>query len=97
MATVGSLNTTGQLGANLRSPGYSVLSNGRGGTNVEGVVYTPQMHFDKQRSLEAFKRTVYPVLREHARAFYEHFGFSPLPRDPHHVFRLMKDIRARLR
>jgi GNAT superfamily N-acetyltransferase len=29
-----------------------------------------------------------------ARAFYEHFGFSPLPSDPYHLFRLLKDIRA---
>lgn len=29
-----------------------------------------------------------------ARAFYEHFGFSPLPSDPFHLFRLLKDIRA---
>jgi GNAT superfamily N-acetyltransferase len=31
---------------------------------------------------------------EEARAFYEHFGFSPLPSDPYHLFRLLKDIRA---
>ncbi len=30
-----------------------------------------------------------------ARSFYEHFGFSPLPSDPYHLFRLLKDIRAR--
>jgi GNAT superfamily N-acetyltransferase len=29
-----------------------------------------------------------------ARAFYEHFGFSPLPSDPYHLFHLMKGIRA---
>ena len=29
-----------------------------------------------------------------ARAFYGHFGFSPLPSDPYHLFRLLKDIRA---
>jgi GNAT superfamily N-acetyltransferase len=31
---------------------------------------------------------------EEARRFYEHFGFSPLPSDPYHLFRLLKDIRA---
>lgn len=88
VATVGSLNTTGQLGANVRSPGYSVLSNGRGGTNVEGVVYTPQMHFDKQRLLEAFKKTVYPLLREHCSGCHSTantFGSgaqAPLTADP---------------
>jgi GNAT superfamily N-acetyltransferase len=30
-----------------------------------------------------------------ARAFYEHFGFSALPSDPYHLFRLLKDIRTR--
>jgi len=30
---------------------------------------------------------------DEARAFYEHFGFSPLPSDPYHLFRLLKDIR----
>jgi GNAT superfamily N-acetyltransferase len=32
-----------------------------------------------------------------ARAFYEHFGFSPLPSDPYHLFRLLKDIRKGLK
>ena len=43
--------------------GFSVLPDGRGGTNVESVVYTEAMGFDKKRSLEAFKSTVYPLLR----------------------------------
>ena len=30
---------------------------------MESVVYTAAMGFDKKRSLEAFKTTVYPVLR----------------------------------
>jgi len=29
-----------------------------------------------------------------ARAFYEHFGFTPLPSDPYHLFRLLKGIRT---
>ena len=37
--------------------GFAVLPDGRGGTNVESVVYTDVMGFDKQRSLEAFKTT----------------------------------------
>jgi GNAT superfamily N-acetyltransferase len=32
-----------------------------------------------------------------ARAFYEHFGFAPLPSDPYHLFRLLKDIRTGLK
>ena len=43
--------------------GFAVLPDGRGGTNVESVVYTDAMGFDKKRSLEAFQTTVYPVLR----------------------------------
>jgi GNAT superfamily N-acetyltransferase len=31
---------------------------------------------------------------DEARAFYEHFGFTPLPSDPFHLFRLLKDIRT---
>ncbi len=31
---------------------------------------------------------------DEARAFYEHFGFTPLPSDPYHLFRLLKDIRS---
>jgi predicted N-acetyltransferase YhbS len=31
---------------------------------------------------------------DEARAFYEYFGFSPLPSDPYHLFRLLKDIRT---
>lgn len=30
---------------------------------------------------------------DEARAFYEHFGFTPLPSDPYHLFRLVKDLR----
>ena len=41
--------------------GYSELSNGRGGTNVEAVVVPDG--FDKARSLAAFKETLYPLLR----------------------------------
>jgi GNAT superfamily N-acetyltransferase len=29
-----------------------------------------------------------------ARAFYEHFGFSPLPSDPYHLFRLLNVTRS---
>jgi len=43
--------------------GFSVLPDGRGGTNVESVLYTEAMGFDKKRSLDAFKSTVYPLLR----------------------------------
>ena len=31
---------------------------------------------------------------DQAKAFYEHFGFSPLPSDSYHLFRLVKEIRA---
>ena len=31
-----------------------------------------------------------------ARAFYLHFGFSPSPTDPLHLFVLLKDLRASL-
>jgi GNAT superfamily N-acetyltransferase len=31
---------------------------------------------------------------DNARAFYEHFGFSPLHSDPYHLFPLLKDIRS---
>ncbi|HEY2858773.1 MAG TPA: hypothetical protein VGJ21_10185 [Terracidiphilus sp.] len=41
--------------------GFSELSNGRGGTNVEAVVVPDG--FDKAKSLAAFKETLYPVLR----------------------------------
>jgi len=34
---------------------------------------------------------------DEARAFYEHFGFTPLPSDPYHRFRLLQDIRAGLK
>jgi len=43
--------------------GFNVLPDGRGGTNVESILYTEAMGFDKKRSLEAFKSTVYPLLR----------------------------------
>jgi hypothetical protein len=50
--------------ARTPAPVLSELPDGRGGTNVESVVYTDQMGFDKERSLNAFKDTVYPASRE---------------------------------
>ncbi|HVQ63773.1 MAG TPA: hypothetical protein VMT78_04505, partial [Terriglobia bacterium] len=44
--------------------GYSEISDGRGGTNVEATLYTEEMGFDKARSLAAFKDTLYPLLRQ---------------------------------
>jgi len=43
--------------------GLSELPDGRGGLNVEQVSYPASMGFDKQRSLEAFETTLYPLLR----------------------------------
>jgi GNAT superfamily N-acetyltransferase len=31
---------------------------------------------------------------DEARTFYEHFGFTPLPSGPYHLFRLLKGIRS---
>jgi hypothetical protein len=42
---------------------YSVLPNGTGGSNVEGVSYACLKSFDKKASLAAFESTVYPLLR----------------------------------
>ena len=53
--------TTTSSTANSKKLGYSELSNGRGGTNVEAFVVPDG--FDKARSLAAFKDTLYPVLR----------------------------------
>lgn len=44
--------------------GYSELPNGKGGVNLEQVSYPASMGFDKERSLQAFQTTVYPLLRE---------------------------------
>jgi mono/diheme cytochrome c family protein len=41
--------------------GYAELPDGRGGINVEAVVYPEAMGFDKSRSLEAFTDTVYAI------------------------------------
>lgn len=34
---------------------------------------------------------------DHAKSFYQHFGFVASPSDPYHLFRLLKDIRTALR
>jgi len=47
---------------------YSEIPDGRGGTNVEAAVYTQEMGFNKARSLEAFKETLYPLLRRNCSA-----------------------------
>jgi hypothetical protein len=52
-----------------------------------------------QRTLQAadiagIRAFVVHAKDEDARAFYEHFGFSPLSSDPYHLFRLLKDFRT---
>jgi len=52
-----------------------------------------------QRTLQAadiagIRAFVVHAKDDQAKAFYEHFGFSPLPSDAYHLFRLLKDIRA---
>jgi hypothetical protein len=54
--------------AGRKTLGFSELPDGRGGTNVEAVTYTPETGFDKARSLKAFKATVYPLLRANCSA-----------------------------
>lgn len=46
---------------NPKHLGFTELSNGRGGTNVEAFVLPDG--FDNARSLAAFKETLYPLLR----------------------------------
>jgi hypothetical protein len=60
LAVVGAI--AGPPNTSPKNLGYSELSNGRGGTNVEAYVVPPG--FDKARSLAAFKDTLYPVLRQ---------------------------------
>jgi predicted N-acetyltransferase YhbS len=52
-----------------------------------------------QRTLQAADIAGIRAFAVHAkddgdRAFYEHFGFSPLPSDPYNLFRLLKDIKS---
>ena len=46
-----------------KTPAYAEIPDGRGGINVEATLITKEMGFDKARSLEAFKTTLYPLLR----------------------------------
>lgn len=45
------------------SKGFVELPDGHGGLNVEQVCYTAESGLDKAASLEAFKTTLYPLLR----------------------------------
>jgi cytochrome c553 len=54
----GQLNDCGSTTAR-----YSVLPDGTGGSNVEGVSYACLKSFDKKASLAAFQSTVYPLLK----------------------------------
>jgi hypothetical protein len=56
------ISTSGSPTASVQL-GFSELPDGRGGINVESIVYTEEMGFDKTRSLTAFEDTVYPLLR----------------------------------
>jgi hypothetical protein len=57
LAVVGAI--AGPPNTSQKNLGYSELSNGRGGTNVEAFVVPDG--FDKTRSLAAFKDTLYPL------------------------------------
>jgi GNAT superfamily N-acetyltransferase len=55
-----------------------------------------------QRTLQAADIAGIRAFAVHAKddeavAFYGHFGFTPLPSDPYHLFRLLKDIRPALK
>jgi predicted N-acetyltransferase YhbS len=55
-----------------------------------------------QRTVQAAEIAGIRAFAVHAKddedkSFYEHFGFTPLPSDPYHLFRLFKDIRAGLK
>ena len=56
--------TTAPVAEPNDNPGFVTLPDGRGGTNVEATLYTKEMGFDKERSLAAFKETLYPLLRQ---------------------------------
>jgi GNAT superfamily N-acetyltransferase len=55
-----------------------------------------------QRTAQAADIAGIPAFAVHAKddeakSFYEHFGFTSLPSDPYHLFRLLKDIRIGLK
>lgn len=66
--------------AGRKTLGFSELTDGRGGTNVEAVAYTPEMGFDKARSLKAFKETVYPLLRANCSGCHSTENKTPVER-----------------
>ena len=43
--------------------GYSELSDGRGGINLEQIAYPPELGFNMSASQAAFETSVYPLLR----------------------------------
>ena len=58
--------------------GFSELSDGKGGLNVEQVCYSPEL-LDKARSLEAFKTTLYPLLRQSCAACHSTQSLAQAP------------------
>jgi hypothetical protein len=59
-STTGSPSSVAATGCAL---GFGEISDGKGGVNVEQVCYPAELNFDKARSLDAFKTTLYPLLR----------------------------------
>lgn len=54
---------SGYQGLATVQAGYVEIPDGRGGVAFESINYPDEMGFDKGASLEAFKQTLYPVLR----------------------------------
>ena len=63
--------------------GLNQLPDGKGGNNVEQVCYPAELKFDKAKSLEAFKTTLYPLLRAECASCHstETSGQAPIHAD----------------
>lgn len=62
-----------------------------------GLLKDAMLRTEQAAEIAGIRAFTVHAKHDEARSFYEHFGFSPLPSDPYHLFRLLKDIRVNRR
>lgn len=62
-----------------------------------GLLKDAIRRFLQAQTIIAARAIVVHAKDDHASAFYRHFGFTPSPIDPYHLFLMAKDIHASMR
>ena len=74
----------------------AVASNWQGKGLGAGLLKNAMLRTIQAADIAGIRAFAVHAKDEQAKAFYERFDFLPSPVDPYHLFRLMKDVRAKL-